>query len=69
MKTADEMFGELGYHKETDVYGETIYVESYCVISFRAGMCQKIMNGNFERLTHKEILACAQLIKEMDGEK
>ena len=74
-KTADEMFSELGYRKSRDIYGDLLYIHETenRVISIKTKMCITFialrnvgMGWSATEMTFGEVLACAQLIKEME---
>lgn len=80
MKTADEMFKELGYEiiyfKKPVVGSRWKKVESgteYTIQVFPDNSCNKFINvygaGSMDSFEPQEILACAQLIKEMEEEQ
>ena len=69
-KTADEMFQEIGYYKkETDGYNIRYKNEFHEDIFINDNFCTKLCGDMHEVFTTNEVLACAQLIKEMEEEK
>ena len=66
MKTADEMFRELGYNK--NIEGDYANATDEIVISFNSPSRQILFTDNYGEICvlFEEILACAQLIKEME---
>ena len=66
--TADEMFRELGYERFTDMSGYYFSSESSNITFFDEGKPSVRINGA-GGFSFEEILACAQLIKEMEAEK
>lgn len=80
MKTADEMFRELGYEM---VYSKKPIVGSrwkksereieYTIQVFPNGSCSKFINAcvahSMDSFQPEEILACAQFINEMEEQR
>ena len=74
-KSADEMFRELGYTVATDtgthrryekhIYANKLTIDFWITSSGCAFISE--VNGMFTLFSGQEILACAQLIKEMEG--
>ena len=68
-KTADEMFREIGYEKIRELgYKKPDGTEINALINSRESYIVKYRIGPMS-LTFDEILACAQLIKEMEVEE
>ena len=72
MKTADEMFRELGYKKIVDNDSQIEYAEeigpTHIFIGKNTGFVTAKMYEQTYGMSFYEILTCAQLIKEMEEE-
>ena len=76
MKTADEMFRELGYSKiSSDDYipDAIVYAKAFSRLVIQPGLTAKYRLGRrgahyIDGIYNEEVLACARLIKEMEAD-
>lgn len=73
LKTADKMFRELGYERCKSPSWEVSYYRDKdmrkIIVDIANWTASAFMLGMHSYLTYKEILACAQLIRELEGQK
>ena len=70
-KTADDMFRELGYEKSLETSVEIDYTNkrhSKIIILKELKTVSSFFDGDESGICFEEVLACAQLIKEMEAQ-